>query len=183
VYQYPYPTGSYVAAVYQGEWFVGQVLDKTNEPKALPADDYVFINFMQRVSKDKDLFKWPDKADKLNTLREDVLFECGAPVPSKDTSTTRSITYSLSTHEIKRANHLLNKAYYHIKFIYQALPVLRGHRMSTGGGCSGLGGWLSQATIRKGYLLMFTFCKHGFFKRNRLKFEKNLGLAFWARMM
>jgi hypothetical protein len=71
---YEYPTGSYVAAIYQGEWFVGPVLDKTNELKALPADDYIFINLMQRVSKDKDLFKWPDKADKLNTLREDVLF-------------------------------------------------------------------------------------------------------------
>jgi hypothetical protein len=81
-----------------------------------------------------------------------------------DTSTTRSITYSLITHELKRANHLLNKAYYHIKFIYQALPVLRGHRMSTVVGCSGLGGWLSQATIRKGYFLMFTFVNMDFSK-------------------
>jgi hypothetical protein len=116
--KYRYQIGSYVAAVYQGEWFVGQVLDKTKEPKALPAEDYIYVNFMQRVSKDKDLFKWPDRADKLNTLREDILFECGAPVPSKDTSTTRSITYSLTTHELKRANNLMNKDYYHIKFIF-----------------------------------------------------------------
>jgi hypothetical protein len=36
--------------------------------------------------------------------------------------------------------------------------------MSTVGGCRGLGGWLSQATIRKGYFLMFTFVNMDFSK-------------------
>lgn len=112
-----FPIGSYVAAVYQREWFVGQVLDKSKESKALKSDDYIYVSFMQRVQSGKDLFRWPDKADKLNTLREDVLFECGAPVPSHSTSTTRSISYSLTVHEIKRANHLMTKAFYHTIFL------------------------------------------------------------------
>jgi hypothetical protein len=112
-----YSVGSYVVAVYQGAWYVGQILDKKNEVNALPAEDYVFINFMQRVGKDIDLFKWPDRADKLNTLREDVLFACGAPIPSKATSSSRSITYSLSKIEQKKANSMIQhyKAYYHNK--------------------------------------------------------------------
>jgi len=113
-----YPSGTYVAAVYQGEWFVGQVLDKSNESRALKSDAYIYINFMQRVQSGKDLFRWPDKADKLNTLQEDVLFECGAPVPSHSTSSTRSICYTLSIQEIKRANFLMTKAFYHTIFFF-----------------------------------------------------------------
>jgi hypothetical protein len=111
-----YLPGSYVTAVYQGEWYVGQVLDKKMEKNALPTDDYVYLNFMQRVVKDTDLFKWPDKADKLNTLTEDVLFVCSAPLPSPATSSSRSITYVLSKDDTKKANIMLNKAYYHTIF-------------------------------------------------------------------
>jgi hypothetical protein len=113
-----YPTGSYVVALYQGEWYIGQVLDKGKEKNALAAEDYVYLSFMQRVVKDRDLFKWPDKADKLNTLREDILFVCGAPIPSHATSSSRSITYSLSKTETKKANILLNKAYYYHTNLY-----------------------------------------------------------------
>jgi hypothetical protein len=113
-----YPTGSYVVALYQGEWYVGQLLDKGKEKNALAAEDYVYLSFMQRVVKDRDLFKWPDKADKLNTLREDILFVCGAPIPSHATSSSRSITYSLSKTETKKANILLNKAYYYHTNLY-----------------------------------------------------------------
>jgi hypothetical protein len=81
---------------------------------------------MQRVVKDMDHFKWPDKADKLNTLKEDVLFACGAPNPSKVTSSSRSITYSLSKSEQKKANSMIlsYKAYYHIKMCKCTLVVL-----------------------------------------------------------
>jgi hypothetical protein len=110
-----YPVGSYVVAVYQGKWYVGQVLDKKKEKNALPQDHYVFISFMQRMesSGDQDIFKWPNKPDKLNTLKEDVLFACGDPTPSNATSSSRSISYSLSKDETKKAYMLLNKAYYH----------------------------------------------------------------------
>ncbi len=112
-----YTPGSYVVAVHHGEWFIGQILDKEKEPQAPKGGQYVYINLMRRLSEDRDLCKWPDKADKLNTLVEDVLFVCGAPAPCKDTSSTRSISYSLSCLENKRANHLLNKAY-HTKILY-----------------------------------------------------------------
>jgi hypothetical protein len=117
--QYPYyPAGSYVVAVYQGAWYVGQVLEKKNEKQALPQEEYLYINFMQRLEKSGDLFKWPDKQDKLNTLREDVLFACGAPAPASTTSSSRSISFSLSKAEIKKAYMLLNKAFYHTKLIF-----------------------------------------------------------------
>ncbi len=113
--QYPYyPAGSYVVAVYQGAWYVGLVLEKKNEKQALPQEEYLF---MQRLEKSGDLFKWPDKQDKLNTLREDVLFACGAPAPASATSSSRSISFSLSKAEIKKAYMLLNKAFYHTKLI------------------------------------------------------------------
>jgi FKBP-type peptidyl-prolyl cis-trans isomerase len=110
-----YPVGSYIVAVYQGKWYVGQVLDKKKEKNALPQDHYVFISFMQRPegSGDQDVFKWPNKPDKLNTLKEDVLFACRDPTPSNATSSSRSISYSLSKVETKKAYMLLNKAYYH----------------------------------------------------------------------
>lgn len=115
--QKEYEVGSYVAAVYQGDWYIGQVLDKKKEEKALLAADYLYLSFMERVVKGKDNFKWPQKPDKLNTLREDVLFSCSAPIPSNLTSTGRSITYSLPVDELKKANMLLEKAYYHTFFI------------------------------------------------------------------
>jgi hypothetical protein len=120
---YPYyPVGSYVVAVYQGAWYIGQVLHKINETQALPQDEYLFLNFMQRLDKNGgDLFKWRDKQDKLNTLKEDILFACGAPTPSQATSSSRSITFSLSKAETKKANMLLYKAYYHTKFIFYIL--------------------------------------------------------------
>jgi hypothetical protein len=79
---------------------------------------------MQRTALGADTFKWPDKADKLNTLREDVLFVCDAPKPAVCSSSSRSITYSLSKSEIKKANMLLNKAYYHTKFVYNFMVLL-----------------------------------------------------------
>ena len=46
-----------VASVYQGAWYIGQVLDKMKEEKALKDNNYVYISFMQRVVKGKDNFK------------------------------------------------------------------------------------------------------------------------------
>ncbi len=46
-----YVVGSYVVLVYQGAWYVGQILDKKNEVNALPAEDDIFVSFMQRVEK------------------------------------------------------------------------------------------------------------------------------------
>jgi hypothetical protein len=82
---------------------------------------YVYLSFMQWVMKDRDLFKWPDKDDKLNTVLEDVLFVCSAPLPSPTTSSSRSIMYGLSKDDTKKANAMLNKAYYHTIFFINVL--------------------------------------------------------------
>jgi hypothetical protein len=84
--------------------------------KRLATDDYVYLSFMQAVMKDRDLFKWPDKADKLKTLMEDFLFIYSVPLPSPATSSSRSIMYALSKDDTKKANVMLNKAYYHTIF-------------------------------------------------------------------
>ncbi len=60
-----YLVGSYVVAMFQGAWYVGQILVKNKEKSALPAEDYIFISFMQQVVKDIDHFKWLDRVDKL----------------------------------------------------------------------------------------------------------------------
>jgi hypothetical protein len=72
---------------------------------------------MQRTVHGVDIFKWPERADKLNTLKEDLLFVCSDPMPAACSSSSRSITYSLPKSENDKANMLLNKAYYHTKSV------------------------------------------------------------------
>ncbi len=119
--------GTYVVAVYQGAWYLGQVLDKKEERLALRQQEYTYVSFMQRVGGSGDNFKWPEKPDKLNTLREDVLFVCGAPIPAAATSSSRNISFTLSPAENKKAHMLLNKAYYHTFLILGYLiPYFQG---------------------------------------------------------
>lgn len=99
-----YPVGTYVVAIYQNKWFVGQVLDKTAESRALPGQEYLYVNYMERS--DSNALKWPQRVDKLNTHKNDVLFCCSAPTPSTHTSSTRSLTYSLSNDDLKKADEL-----------------------------------------------------------------------------
>jgi hypothetical protein len=113
-----YQPGSFVAAVYDDLWYVGQVLDKNKEKLASKSENYIYISFMQRVGGGGDNFKWPNKPDKLNTLKKDVLFICSVPAPSAGTSTSRNNSFSLSQDEKKKANMLLNKAYYHTFFVF-----------------------------------------------------------------
>jgi hypothetical protein len=106
-----YPPETYVVAVYQGEWYVGQIVAKEGEPEAEEADEYVLISFMQRTS--GDLLKWPKRSDLLNMLKEDILFACQPPTPSQSTSSSRSVTFSLSKADAKKARKMfLTKAYY-----------------------------------------------------------------------
>jgi hypothetical protein len=113
-----------VVAVYQGDWYLGAGAGQEEKRLALPRPEYTYISFMQRVGGSGDNFKWPEKPDNLNTLREDVLFICGAPIPAATTSSSRNISFTLSQTENKKAHMLLNKAYYHTFFIlgYQ-VPV------------------------------------------------------------
>lgn len=106
-----YLPGVYVVAVYQGKWYVGLILEKQAEERALPGKQYLYVSYMERL--ENDTLKWPVRPDKLNTLRGDVLFVCKAPTPSHGTSSSRSISYTLSKDDLKTASYLFDKAYYH----------------------------------------------------------------------
>jgi len=75
----------------------------------------LYISFMKRTA--GDLLQWPKRLDLLNVLKDDILFSCQAPTPSRATSSSRSTTFSLSKSDLKRANNLfmLYKAYYPTK--------------------------------------------------------------------
>ena len=65
----------------------------------------------------RELLQWLKHLDLLNVLKDDILFSCQAPIPSRATSSSRSTTFSLSKSDLKRANNLfmLYKAYYPTK--------------------------------------------------------------------
>lgn len=122
-----YPPQSFVVAVYQGDWYVGQVLDKKGEPEALDDEDYLYCSFMERTK--GDLLKWPQKIDKLNMLKEDILFLCQPPAPCSHTSSNRAISMSLSKAELKKAKDMFmqrTQAYYPIliSFSYHLLRAM-----------------------------------------------------------
>lgn len=110
-----YPIGQYVAAVYQGQWYLGQVIDKKDEARALQDPLYLYVSYMERVA--MNIFKWPVKIDKLNTLKEDVLLACQPPLPSSSTSSSRNITYSISKEDISKVVDLFLKDYNHTYLI------------------------------------------------------------------
>jgi hypothetical protein len=60
-----YPPGAYVVAVYQEEWYVGQVME--GETEAEKGDEYIFINFMMRTTGEK--LQWPRRLDLINVLK------------------------------------------------------------------------------------------------------------------
>ena len=110
-----YTPGSYVVAVYQSDWYVGQILDKDGEPEAEGwGNDYLFISFMEKTG---DLHKWPKRRDVLNTLKADVLFACQPPEICASTSSSRNTVLSLSKAESKKAKELFAQfqAYYPTK--------------------------------------------------------------------
>ncbi len=61
-----------MVAIYQGDWYVGQVMAKEGEPEAEEGDNYVLISFMEKTA--GDLLKWHRRSDILNMLREDIMF-------------------------------------------------------------------------------------------------------------
>jgi hypothetical protein len=109
----PYPPKSFVVAIYQGEdWYVGQVLDKDEEPEAEKGENYLYVTFMEKIK--GDLLKWPRKPDVLNMLKDDILFPCQTPAPCAATSSTRVNSFTLSKGELKKAKQMFlqKKAYY-----------------------------------------------------------------------
>jgi hypothetical protein len=63
-----YPPQSFVVALYQGDWFVGQVMNKYGNPEAETSEDYILVSFMEKTM--GDLLKWPRHLDILNVQRD-----------------------------------------------------------------------------------------------------------------
>lgn len=104
-----YPVKSFVIAVYQDQWYLGQVLCKEAEPEAEESDRYVLLSFMER-NKDKNSFKWPNRMDMLNMLKDDILFCCQPPTPGASTSSSRVNSFELSKEDFNKANKLFQDA-------------------------------------------------------------------------
>jgi hypothetical protein len=120
-----FPPDSYIVAMYQGDWYVGQIMAKEGEPEAEEDDRYLLVSFMERTS--GDLLKWPRRSDILNVLKEDILFACEPPTPCAATSSSRSVTYSLSRAESKKAKNLfMTKAYYPTTISFISFTYLSG---------------------------------------------------------
>jgi hypothetical protein len=118
--EYQYLPGSYVVVMYDGEWYLAQVLDKEVEQEAECEDNYVYLNFMKK-NHTGESFQWPSTPDRLNMLKEDILFTCDPPAPSAGTSSSRRPTFTLSKMELKKAKwmHMLKKVNYLTITVYQ----------------------------------------------------------------
>jgi hypothetical protein len=68
-----------VVAVYDEDWYVGQVMEKEGKPEAEEGDEYLFINFMMRTARDK--LQWPQRIDHLNVLKADFSSASRLPEP------------------------------------------------------------------------------------------------------
>lgn len=71
-------TGDFVTAVYQNQWFVGQVSAVTEEPRLHATHPYT-VNYMQYIGTNQ--FRWPATPDPLLTHKDDILTEVKPPVP------------------------------------------------------------------------------------------------------
>jgi len=65
----------YVSAIYENEWFIGQVMVIDEE------EGEVHINFMQKCSKTTDTFKWPSTPDRIWIEKSKILKTISAPEP------------------------------------------------------------------------------------------------------
>jgi len=60
----------FVTAVYESEWFIGQVSAVTEEPDLCTTHPYT-INYMEHIGTNQ--FRWPKKPDTLLTNKDDIL--------------------------------------------------------------------------------------------------------------
>jgi hypothetical protein len=71
-----YAVGSYVAAVYDGQWFVAQV--EAEEPEN-ECEGFTLLKYMQRIGRNQ--FVWGTVPDILKTINKDILLKTGPPIP------------------------------------------------------------------------------------------------------
>jgi hypothetical protein len=67
-----YDAGDFVACVYDGKWYVGEIMNVDKEDKDIE------IKFMEKT---KELFRWPRKEDKIWVPFSNVLCAVSPPTP------------------------------------------------------------------------------------------------------
>jgi len=67
--------GSWVVALYEGEWFLCEVMADQEGV----ASGYTKLSYM--AIKGKNVFSWGDKPDLVDTLEEDIILDKVEPVP------------------------------------------------------------------------------------------------------
>jgi hypothetical protein len=68
--------GTMVVAVYEGEWFIAEVME--DQERGVPGG-YTRLKFM--AIKGNNVFAWPNKEDRVITYNEDILLENIDPIP------------------------------------------------------------------------------------------------------
>jgi hypothetical protein len=68
--------GTMVVAVYEGEWFIAEVMEE--QERGVPGG-YTRLKFM--AIKGNNVFAWPNKEDRVITYNEDILLENIDPIP------------------------------------------------------------------------------------------------------
>ena len=111
-----FPLESFVIAVYQDQWYVAQVLDKETEETAEKGDDYLILSFMEQVP-GRNSFKWPEKKDILNTLKDDVIYKLKQPPAISTTTSSSRVTFMLTGKDFDQAKQtfIFYQAYYPTK--------------------------------------------------------------------
>ena len=71
-----FPVGSYVAAVYDGDWYVAQVEGEEPEEET---EGYTLLKYMER--KGNNQFVWGSGKDTLKTINKDILCIVDPPIP------------------------------------------------------------------------------------------------------
>ena len=119
-----YPVECFVIAVYNNKWYVAQVLDKDKESTAEKGDDYLILSFMEQVA-DRNCFKWPEKRDILNTLKDDIVYKIKNP-PSISGATSSRVSCAIAWTEFDQAKIAFRnyQAIYPIKILLYLKLVL-----------------------------------------------------------
>jgi hypothetical protein len=113
-----YPPESFVVALYQGEWFMGQVMRKEGEPEADQREDYVLVSFMERTT--GDLLKWPRRLDILNVLKVRMV-----PYPTVEFFPRHT---SISTALVLYLYPVLESIWYSVPVLHHTINLLRTYR-------------------------------------------------------
>jgi DDE superfamily endonuclease len=110
-----YPVECFVIAVYNSKWYLAQVLDKDKESTAEKGDEYLILSFMEQVG-ERNCFKWPERKDILNTVKDDIIYKMKHP-PTISGATSSRVSCAIAWTEFDQAKIAFRnyQAYYPTK--------------------------------------------------------------------